>query len=302
MAATGKTHTTVKLVSVRVDESDRVGLLAGDGGEIVDLSGVAFNMLDLVRRFAQLRPEIEERRGHFPVLRGREFVLRAPIPRPARNVFCVGKNYYEHAAEFGSSGFDSGSKGGDEVPDYPILFSKPPSSVIGPEEAINASLDPYDSVDYEAELAVIIGRSGRVTETDDPMDFVFGYTIINDVTSRELQKRHKQWLLGKGVDTFCPMGPAIVTADEFADLDSRGIRCFVNGEKRQEARIGNLIFDVPTLVRIIGRTTTLEPGDVIGTGTPVGVGIGFKPPRYLRSGDRVRIEVDGIGALENPVI
>lgn len=133
------------------------------------------------------------------------------------------------------------------------------------------------------------------------MGFVFGYTLLNDVTSRELQRRHKQWLLGKGIDTFAPMGPVIVTADEMSDLATPGIRTFVNGEKRQESRLRDLIFDIPTLVRTVGRSITLEPGDVIATGTPAGVGIGFKPPRYLHAGDIVRIEVDGIGSLENPI-
>ena len=219
--------------------------------------------------------------------------LLAPIPLPRRNIFCVGKNYYEHAAEFGGSGFDAGSVGGSEVPEYPIFFSKPPSAVIGPGAGINSALDPYNSVDYEAELAVVIGRGGRVAEADDPMKFVFGYTILNDVTSRELQKRHKQWLLGKGIDTFAPMGPAIVTADAVKDLAAMRIELAVNGERRQSAELRDLIFDIPTLIRAVGRSISLVPGDIIATGTPVGVGIGFKPPRYLKPGDTVRIERRG---------
>jgi 2-keto-4-pentenoate hydratase/2-oxohepta-3-ene-1,7-dioic acid hydratase in catechol pathway len=174
--------------------------------------------------------------------------------------------------------------------------------VIGPGAAIESALDPYHSVDYEAELAVVIKRAGRVGDADDPMSFVFGYTILNDVTSRELQKRHKQWLLGKGIDTFAPMGPAIVTADSIADVAALTIQLWVNDERRQSASIRDLIFDVPTLIRTIGRSITFEPGDIIATGTPVGVGIGFKPPRYLKPGDRVRIEVSSIGTLENPVL
>lgn len=227
--------------------------------------------------------------------------LLAPIPRPPRNIFCVGKNYREHAVEFGGSGYDGGAVGGDEVPDVPIVFSKPPSCVVGPGSPINSALDPYGSVDYEAELAVVIGRAGRVRADDDPMSFVFGYTIINDVTSRELQKRHKQWLLGKGIDTFGPMGPVIVTSDEIPDPAKLDIKLWVNGELRQSASLAQLIFDIPTLIRTIGASISFEPGDIIATGTPAGVGIGFKPPRYLASGDVVRIEVGSIGSLENPI-
>ena len=295
----------MKLVTFRHDAGEAVGILRPENNTILDLStaGIARDMQELIEGYARIRPEIERlATSGQPGLDATAVRLLAPLPRPRRNVFCVGKNYFEHAAEFGSSGFDSGSKGGDEVPDYPIFFSKPPSAVIGPGDAIESSLDPYNSVDYEAELGVVIGRSGRVGEGDDPMDFVFGYTAVNDVTSRELQKRHKQWLLGKGIDTFCPMGPAIVPRDAMGDLAALSIRCFVNDEPRQNARFGDLIFDVPTLVRMLGRTTTLQPGDVIATGTPVGVGIGFKPPKYLQPGDRVRVEIDRIGALENPVV
>jgi 2-keto-4-pentenoate hydratase/2-oxohepta-3-ene-1,7-dioic acid hydratase in catechol pathway len=187
------------------------------------------------------------------------------------------------------------------VPDVPIIFSKPPSSVSGPGDAIESALDPFDSVDYEAELTVVIGRRGRVGPDDDPWSFVFGYTLINDVTSRELQKRHKQWLLGKAIDGFCPMGPAIVTREGAGAIDAALLTCHVNGELRQSAPISSLIFDIPTLVATIGRSITLEPGDLIATGTPAGVGIGFKPPRYLKRGDVVRVEFAPVGVLENPV-
>jgi 2-keto-4-pentenoate hydratase/2-oxohepta-3-ene-1,7-dioic acid hydratase in catechol pathway len=295
----------LKLVSFRYGEAEAVGVLLDAREEVLDLTaaGIAADMQDLIERYDSIRSDIQRlisSGSSGPKLA--EIQLIAPLPRPRRNVFCVGKNYFEHAAEFGSSGFDSGSKGGDEVPEYPIFFSKPGSAVIGPGEAIQSSLDPYHSVDYEAELGVVIGRAGRVGDDADPMDFVFGYTAVNDVTSRELQKRHKQWLLGKGIDTFCPMGPAIVPRDEMADLASLSIRCFVNDELRQSARFGDLIFDVPNLVRTLGRTTTLQPGDIIATGTPVGVGIGFKPPRYLHPGDRVRVEIERVGVLENPVV
>jgi 2-keto-4-pentenoate hydratase/2-oxohepta-3-ene-1,7-dioic acid hydratase in catechol pathway len=294
----------MKFLTFRHDGAVHVGALTADGKSVVDLTaaGVATGMLDLIERFDSLGAKIAAMLSSDTARPIERIEMLAPIPVPRRNIFCVGKNYHDHAAEFGSSGFDSGSVGGSEIPEYPIIFTKPPSSVIGPGAAIESALDPYHSVDYEAELAVVIKRAGRVGDADDPMSFVFGYTILNDVTSRELQKRHKQWLLGKGIDTFAPMGPAIVTVDSIADVAALTIQLWVNDERRQSASIRDLIFDVPTLIRTIGRSITFEPGDIIATGTPVGVGIGFKPPRYLKPGDRVRIEVSSIGTLENPVL
>lgn len=294
----------MKFITFRHDGDAHVGAVMADGKTVIDLTeaGVATSMLDLIERFDSLRERIDRVLSSGATRSMDRIEILAPIPVPRRNIFCVGKNYYEHAAEFGSSGFDSGSVGGNEIPEHPIIFTKPPSSVVGPGVGIESALDPHNSVDYEAELAVVIGRAGRVSAADDPMSFVFGYTILNDVTSRELQKQHKQWALGKGIDTFAPMGPAIVTADAIADVAALTIRLWVNDERRQSASIGDLIFDIPTLVRTIGRSITLQPGDIIATGTPVGVGIGFKPPRYLKPGDSVRIEVSSLGILENPVL
>jgi 2-keto-4-pentenoate hydratase/2-oxohepta-3-ene-1,7-dioic acid hydratase in catechol pathway len=225
--------------------------------------------------------------------------LTAPIPRPRRNVFCVGKNYHAHAKEFAGSGFDSSAKSGGDIPAHPIYFSKVPESVVGPSDAIRMP-EASTAIDYEAELAVIIGRGGKGIRKADAMQHVWGYTIINDVTARDWQGRHQQWLLGKSFDTFCPMGPWLVTADEFNGQDTN-VRCFVNGEKRQDANTRDLIFDIPTLIEVLSAGITLYPGDIIATGTPVGVGIGFKPPKYLVAGDVVRVEIDGIGFIENPV-
>ncbi|MCB1448132.1 MAG: fumarylacetoacetate hydrolase family protein, partial [Rhizobiaceae bacterium] len=154
---------------------------------------------------------------------------------------------------------------------------------------------------YEAELAVIIGRGGRNIQPADAMAHVWGYTIVNDVTARDLQGRYSQWLIGKSQDTFCPMGPFAVTADDI-DLGDTAVRCFVNGELRQDANTRDLIFDVPTIIATLSAGITLMPGDVIATGTPAGVGIGFSPPKYLRGGDLVRVEIGGIGALENRLV
>jgi 2-keto-4-pentenoate hydratase/2-oxohepta-3-ene-1,7-dioic acid hydratase in catechol pathway len=243
--------------------------------------------------------------GHGDVKKGEEIaigqvVLLAPIPRPARNIFCVGKNYRAHAEEFTQSGFDAGQQASDAIPTAPIFFTKAPETVIAHAEAIWDAQGVTDALDYEAELAVIIGQGGRGIRRDDAMSHVFGYTIINDVTARDWQKRHQQWFLGKSFDTFAPMGPALVTADEL-DGQNLDLRCYVNGQLRQSANTRDLIFDIPTLIETLSAGITLYPGDVIATGTPEGVGVGFKPPRFLRRGDTVRIEIDGIGALENPV-
>ena len=223
--------------------------------------------------------------------------LEAPIPRPRRNVFCVGKNYHDHAHEFSSSGYDSSASMG-AVPEFPIVFSKVPESVVGPDANIEYDPQVTTQVDYEVELAVIIGKGGRGISKENALDHVWGYTIINDVTARDLQQRYAQWLVGKSQDTFCPMGPIAVTRDEI-DLGSTGVRTFVNDEKRQDSNTSLLIFDVPTIIQTIAEGVTLVPGDVIATGTPAGVGLGFKPPKFMTHGDVVRCEIDGIGSLQN---
>lgn len=228
-----------------------------------------------------------------------DVVLEAPLPRPIRNVFCVGKNYHDHAHEFANSGFDSSAAQGS-VPKHPIVFSKVPESVTATNTYIDYDPAVSSAIDYEVELAVIIGRTGRNIEYKDALDHVWGYTVINDVTARDLQGRHSQWLIAKSQDTFCPMGPYAVSKEDL-NLEDTGVRTWVNGELRQESNTKLLIFDVPTIIETIAAGITLLPGDVIATGTPAGVGIGYKPPKYLQHGDVVRTEVDGIGLLENAI-
>lgn len=223
--------------------------------------------------------------------------IEAPIPLPARNIFCVGKNYHEHAHEFSRSGFDSSAAAGT-IPKHPIIFTKVPESVIPTNTNVLIDSSVSTSIDYEAELAVIIGKGGRGISKEDAYDHVWGYTIVNDVTARDLQGKYSQWLIGKSQDTFCPMGPWAITKDEL-DLDSASVRCFVNDDLRQNSKISLLIFDIPTIISTLSQGITLNPGDIIATGTPAGVGIGFDPPRYLKAGDVVRVEIDGIGSLEN---
>ncbi len=225
--------------------------------------------------------------------------LLAPIPVPRRNVWCVGRNYHAHAKELQTSVF----KDNDANPDaWPIVFTKVPECVVGPFDKVmlpGAAIS--GQIDYEAELAVVIGKGGKNIARADAMGHVFGYTVVNDVTARDVQMRHQQWDMGKSFDTFCPMGPWIVTADQLDGTRTR-VRCWVNGELRQDGPTENLIFDIPTLIETISRGITLYPGDVIATGTPAGVGLGMKPPRFLAAGDVVRVEIDGIGAIENQFV
>lgn len=256
-------------------------------------------VLDLIDGGAAALEAWHARAEGTPAIAIDDVELLAPMPEPRRDVFCVGKNYYAHASEFHNSGFDSGAK--EEVPSAPVIFTKATTSVVGPGATVKASLDPTNSVDYEGELGVVIGKRAFQVSKQSAFDHVFGYVIVNDVTSRELQRKHNQWVIGKGIDTFCPMGPWLVTADEVGDVSALELETQINGETRQKVKVADLIFDIPTLIETMSRTMTLLPGDVIATGTPVGVGIGFKPPKYLAPGDSMRVSITGLGTLENPI-
>lgn len=294
----------MRLVTFSVAGQHRVGVQDAGAGEILDLATAKVGFKDMLSVIGAGEAGLDSIRsslGACARLSQAEVRLEAPIPRPARNVFCVGKNYREHASEFASSGFDASNTGGSAIPDVPVVFTKLPSSVIGPGIPIPAWMDPEHSVDYEGELAVVIGIGGRAISRADAQRHIFGYTILNDVTARNWQRRHKQWFLGKSLDGFCPMGPAIVTADEIPDFNALELRTSVNGELRQRAKLSELIFGIPELIESISRGITLAPGDVIATGTPAGVGIGFDPPKFLKSGDAVTVEIDVLGELHNPV-
>jgi 2-keto-4-pentenoate hydratase/2-oxohepta-3-ene-1,7-dioic acid hydratase in catechol pathway len=294
----------MKLVTFADERGVRIGVLTAEH-VIVDLEQVVpsapRSMIELIRLgsegLAAAAQAVASGKGRVAADKVR---LCAPIPRPEKNILCVGRNYHEHAREFHASGFDA-TAGKDAVPEVPIIFTKWPNSVIGPGEAIPSFLDPTDSVDYEGELTVVIGKRGRGIPRADAYAHVYGYTIVNDVTARTLQHRHKQWFLGKSLDGFCPMGPCVVTADEVPDVGELRLRTHVNGELRQDAMVSQLIFDIPALIECVSQLMTLEPGDLIATGTCAGVGIGFDPPKFLRKGDRVAITIEPIGTLENPV-
>jgi 2-keto-4-pentenoate hydratase/2-oxohepta-3-ene-1,7-dioic acid hydratase in catechol pathway len=221
----------------------------------------------------------------------------APIPRPTKNVFCVGRNYAEHIAE--------GARAQNtkiDVTEVPVYFTKPPTAVIGPEDDIPLWPAVSTSIDYEVELAVIIGKAGINIPRERAMEHVFGYTILNDITARDLQRRHGgQYFKGKGLDGSCPLGPIVVTKDALPDAQGTGLRSLVNGELRQSSTTAQMIFDIPTLIASLSEGLTLEPGDILATGTPSGVGYAMTPPNFLKDGDEVVCEIDGIGRLVNRV-
>jgi 2-keto-4-pentenoate hydratase/2-oxohepta-3-ene-1,7-dioic acid hydratase in catechol pathway len=226
-----------------------------------------------------------------------EVRILAPIPRPAKNVFCVGRNYVEHIAEGARA-----QRIALDLPEFPVFFSKPPTTVIGPGDPIPVHVEVSTKVDYEVELAVVIGRRGRNIKAGDAFEHVFGYTIVNDVTARDLQRRHGgQFLKGKGLDGSCPMGPAIVTRDEIADPGQLAIRLRVNDELRQDGNTRDMIFPIGELIASLSEGLTLEPGDLLATGTPSGVGYAMSEPQFLKDGDVVTCDIEGIGRLVNPV-
>ncbi len=278
----------LRLATVHHQNRLRLGRLASDGQAIELFAGDGSRgALDLIE-------------GTAPALSGETVPLdgarlAAPLPRPRRNLFCVGRNYHAHARELRESVFKDNTQAADA---WPIVFTKVPECVVGPHDDVLLPTAISTQIDYEAELTIVIGRGGRNITRAAALSHVYGYTIINDVTARDVQMRHAQWDLGKSFDTFCPMGPWIVTADELDGTDTR-VRCWVNGDLRQDARTSDLIFDIPALIETCSRGITLYPGDLIATGTAAGVGMGMKPPRWLAHGDVVRIEIDGLGALEN---
>lgn len=215
--------------------------------------------------------------------------LLAPVTRPGK-VICIGLNYRDHCEETGA-----------RIPEYPIIFAKFPTAITGPGLPV---IKPADSsqLDYEAELAVVIGRPGKDIPRGQALDYVAGYTNFNDVSARDIQFRDKQWVRGKTYDTFAPTGPFLVTPDEITDPAQLSIKCWVNGELRQNSSTANMIFDVPALIEFVSRVVTLLPGDIIATGTPSGVGVFRKPPVFLQPGDKVRVEIEGLGSLENTIV
>ncbi|QTG80295.1 fumarylacetoacetate hydrolase family protein [Arthrobacter crystallopoietes] len=286
----------MKLVTFRHQGTELTGVLNQEAGNISP-AAAGEDLVTLIGTWQESGPRLAA--SPAAPIPTAEVELLAPIPVPRRNIFCVGRNYTEHAKEFANSGYDA-TASASHLPEFPVVFTKAPSTVTGPGAAVDPHTAVTSELDYEAELGVIIGTGGRGITKENALDHVWGYTIINDVTARDLQKNHKQWFLGKSLDTHCPMGPWAVTADEVgtAPLD---LLCTVNGETRQKATTADLIFDIPAIIETISAGITLQPGDIIATGTPVGVGIGFNPPKFLQTGDVVEISISKLGTLTNTI-
>jgi 2-keto-4-pentenoate hydratase/2-oxohepta-3-ene-1,7-dioic acid hydratase in catechol pathway len=284
----------MRLVTFRNDANapSRVGALEGE--RIVPLDDVAPDMLTLIAGGVRALEAARARGMSRDGIMLADVTLCAPIETPRRNVVCVGLNYADHVAE-------SKSVVGADAPKFPVYFTKPPTTVIGPGATIPWHPHVSMAIDWEAELAVVIGRQCRDVDEASALECVFGYTVANDVTARDLQGRHQQWYKGKGLDGFCPLGPAIVTTDEIGDPQALDIALRVNGETKQQSSTRHMIFSVARLIAEWSAGMTLLPGDILLTGTPSGVGIGRKPPEFLKPGDVVEAEIAGIGVLRNTV-
>lgn len=271
----------MKLVTFSVDGGEtRIGALEGE--EIRPLGNSGESMIEFIERGGS--PEPGEDVVALPEAR-----LHAPVPNPQK-VIGIGLNYEDHAAETGAA-----------IPEKPIVFAKYPNTIVGPGEAIRIPRITQQA-DYEAELAVVIGRAARNVPEDEALEYVFGYTNANDVSSRDLQfSEGGQWTRSKSIDTFCPIGPYIATRDEVPDPQSLSVKCVLNGEVVQDGNTSKMIFSVAELVSFLSQAMTLVPGDVIVTGTPPGVGMARDPQLWLKDGDEVSIEIEGLGTLTNPV-
>ncbi len=264
----------------------RPGALVEEGNLVVDLSTAGYtNTLSVIAAGLTALDTPGSYSGH----RLNEVRLHAPLANPPR-LFAIGLNYREHATESGL-----------KLPDFPVVFFKLQTSIVGPGEAIVLPKNSTEP-DYEAELAFVIGKGGFRIPAEKWREHVYGYTIINDVSARDIQRSTSQWSMSKSFPTFCPMGPAIVTADEIADPHNLAIGLSINGEVLQNSRTNQLVFGVPALIEYLSSIAPLLPGDIVSTGTPSGVGMGRKPPRWLKPGDSVRVTVEGLGSLTNPVV
>lgn len=273
-----------------------IGAVVDD--QVISLASVAPDMLSLIRMgadgLAQVADIVQQRRNPRSL---HEIRLLAPIPRPGKNVMCLGMNYAEHARE------SMRAKGLPEtLPPHPVFFTKAVTTINRPDGEI--ALDPRvtQQLDWEVELAFIIGEGGKNIARAHAMRHIWGYTIINDISARDLQNRHQQFFKGKSLDGSCPMGPWIVTADEIGDPAALGLRLRVNGTTRQDSSVADLIFDIPTCIEVLSLGQTLEPGDIIATGTPSGVGMGMQPQTWLKAGDTIEAEIDRIGVLRTTVV
>lgn len=288
----------MKFVTYNYKNSEAVGILTADEKAVVPAKSLGFGAENMNEFIDELGGSLPELPAEPETLSLAEVKLEAPIPVPKQDVICLGLNYRDHAAEATKADAAFDVQRGDAV-----YFAKRLQRAVAPNGKIDGHFDICDSLDYEVELAVIIGRDARNVKAGDAGDYIFGYTILNDVSARNLQTRHKQWYFGKSLDDFTPMGPCIATADSIGPRPELGIRCYVNGELRQNSNTRMMIFDIPYIIEELSAGMTLKAGTVIATGTPSGVALGMSPEtqKYLESGDVIRCEIDGIGVLENTV-
>jgi 2-keto-4-pentenoate hydratase/2-oxohepta-3-ene-1,7-dioic acid hydratase in catechol pathway len=293
------------------DRTPRLGAM--NNNRIVDVKALAAgkwpgsppaSLLELIqagpeawRRMAELMGTVRLKPDTYDTYEMKDVHWHAPIPRPLKNIFCLGLNYRSHAIE-------SATARGREakIPQAPVFFSKAPTTVNGPYDAIPWDRSVTEQLDYEAELGVILGAETKNIPRARALRHVFGYTVLNDTTGRDLQARHVQWFKGKSLDGCCPMGPVVVTADEFGDPQTKHITLRINGETRQDANTSEMLFPVDAIIEWLSKGMTLEAGDIIATGTPEGVGLGRTPPEYLKDGDLIETEIEGIGTLRNKVV
>jgi 2-keto-4-pentenoate hydratase/2-oxohepta-3-ene-1,7-dioic acid hydratase in catechol pathway len=271
--------------SLASDARPRPGVI--DNDRVIQLEGAG--LLDVIAAGERRSPGA----ASYPLS---EIRWHAPIPQPAKNIFCVGRNYAAHVKE-GAAAYNREAK----LPEVPVFFTKAPTTVRGPFDDLPRHGGVTEQLDWEVELAVIIGRTGRNISRADALSHVFGYTVLNDITARDLQQRHTQWFKGKSLDGSCPMGPVVVTADEFGDPQAKRVSLRVNGVTKQDATTADMIFPVATIIEWLSKGLTLEPGDIIATGTPEGVGMGRTPQEWLLTGDIVETEVEGIGVMRNRI-
>jgi 2-keto-4-pentenoate hydratase/2-oxohepta-3-ene-1,7-dioic acid hydratase in catechol pathway len=299
----------MKFISFRYKDQIAAGVVVAEGvlnlaaaakaaGETADLSSTLAiirggeESLAICRRLASHAAQSGE-----ALLSMSQIQKLAPIPQPIRNVFCVGRNYVDHVKE-GAAAMRAELK----LPVVPQFFTKATLTVIGPGADVRLDRKLTQKLDYEVELAVIIGRGGRDITAPTALEHVFGYSIANDVTARDLQRRHEQWFKGKSLDSTLPLGPCIVSSDEIDDPKALELSLSVNGQERQRARVDQMIFDIPTIIASLSAGLTLLPGDIIATGTPSGVGFAMTPPQYLHDGDEMLARIDRIGELRNRVV
>jgi 2-keto-4-pentenoate hydratase/2-oxohepta-3-ene-1,7-dioic acid hydratase in catechol pathway len=299
----------MKFITFRYKDQIAAGVIVPEGvlhlaaagkaaGETVDLSSMLAIIRGDVQTMAVCRRLAAAAADSGDALLAMTQVQKlAPIPQPVRNVFCVGRNYVDHVRE-GAAAMRADLK----LPVVPQFFTKATLTVIGPGADVRLDRKLTQKLDYEVELAVIIGRGGRDIAASDALDHVFGYTIANDVTARDLQRRHEQWFKGKSLDTTLPLGPSIVSSDDIGDPKLLELSLTVNGQERQRARVEQMIFDIPTIIASLSAGLTLLPGDIIATGTPSGVGFAMTPPQFLHDGDEMLARIDRIGELRNRVV